>query len=182
MQVSGDSERRILVVDDDKAIRDLLCAVLQRRSLEVDFASNGEEGLERLRESRYAIVLLDLMMPRLDGHAFIERLRELDLDPQPIVLVISASDESDLRKLDRETVSAVIRKPFDIFELADVVTACIGSSGSRTEVKREADPAILARLPIAESPDSSSPLSTASPVPPEDSTLVPLEKPKEPDQ
>ena len=181
MQVSGTSEQRILVVDDDKAIRDLLCAVLQRRSHRVDVASNGEEGLARLRQTRYGLVLLDLMMPRLDGHAFLDLLRELDLDPAPIVLVISASDESDLRKLDRGTVSAIIRKPFDIFELADLVTACIGSPQNRTSTQSAGDASSLARLPIADEPGHMR-TEPASAITSDDPLVVPLRPPEKPEK
>ena len=181
MHVSGTPEQRILVVDDDKAIRDLLCAVLQRRSHRVDIASNGEEGLARIRETRYALVLLDLMMPRLDGHAFLDLLRELDLDPPPIVLVISASDDSDLRKLDRGIVSAIIRKPFDIFELADLVTACIGSPQSQTGTSA-AHVSSAPRLPIADGPAGRNAAEPSSAIPPDDPLVVPLKTPEKPDK
>ncbi len=127
--MNSSTEPRILVVDDDQAIRDLLCAVLRRRGLEVEFAENGARGLEMLAERPYAIILLDLMMPLVDGHIFLRKLQDLELEPRPIVLVISASDESDFRKLERGSVSAIIRKPFDIFEVADLVGTCFGSLG-----------------------------------------------------
>jgi CheY-like chemotaxis protein len=125
--VTSSTDSRILVVDDDLAIRNLLCAVLRRRGLEVEPAENGAEALAKLAERPYAVILLDLMMPLVDGHLFLQRLAELQLDPRPVVLVISASDESDFRKLERGSVSAIIRKPFDIMELADLVSACVGS-------------------------------------------------------
>lgn len=179
--VNQHTEQRILVVDDDQAIRNLLCAVLERRGLDVDFAENGAEGLVRLAERPYAIILLDLMMPLVDGHQFLERLRDMKLEPRPVVLVISASDESDFRKLERGSVSAIIRKPFDIFELADLVGACIGSSSDRSRGDSEATPAparsFYPRLPIStESRPAAAPRGRDLPDPPGTPSIVPSKK------
>lgn len=148
----GTPERRILVVDDDQAIRNLLCAVLRRRGLEVDVAENGAEGLGMLADRSYGIILLDLMMPLVDGHLFLRRLQDLKIEPRPIVLVISASDESDFRKLERGSVSAIIRKPFDIFELAELVGACVETVEDRRPDPASAGsllaPPVTPRIPI----------------------------------
>lgn len=114
----------VLVVDDDDAIRNLLSSVLRRKKLSVVTARDGEEALEKIADQTFGLILLDLMMPRLDGHAFLARLRESGAC-HPIILVISAGDEEDLRKVDRAMVTGIVRKPFDIFELASLVTDCL---------------------------------------------------------
>lgn len=178
--MTDSTAHRILVVDDDQAIRNLLCAVLKRRGLEVDYAENGADGLARLAERPYALLLLDLMMPLVDGHMFLQSLRDMELQPRPVVLVISASDESDLRRLERGSVSAIIRKPFDIFELADLVEASIESLSSNTCTDSETVPAIAPsshpRLSVS---GSSQPASAAPDGDPPDSQIpdiVPSEK------
>ncbi|HLT44062.1 MAG TPA: response regulator, partial [Luteimonas sp.] len=68
-------ERRVLVVEDDATTRSMLRKLLERQGWEVSEAGNGREGLERVREARPALVLLDLMMPEMDGFGFLEALR-----------------------------------------------------------------------------------------------------------
>jgi CheY-like chemotaxis protein len=174
--VTPSTDLRILVVDDDQAIRNLLCAVLRRRGLEVDPAEHGAEALAMLGERPYAVILLDLMMPLVDGHLFLQRLAELRLDPRPVVLVISASDESDFRKLERGSVSAIIRKPFDIMELADLVSACVGSGHlPSVEAAEGATPSTPGpRLPITGERPAMIPPSVAPelPDPPDDAPNI----------
>jgi len=67
-------EKRILVVDDDEAIRMLLLTILRRRGMVMDTARNGAEALEKLGQCRYAVMLLDLMMPVMSGWAVLEQL------------------------------------------------------------------------------------------------------------
>ena len=67
--------RKILVIDDDLAIRILLQAVLRRMKFDVELAEDGAVGLEKLRKNgRFDLVLLDLMMPKINGYEFIEAI------------------------------------------------------------------------------------------------------------
>lgn len=130
----------VLVVDDDDAIRNLLSAVLRRKNLSVTTARDGEEALERVAGKTFGLILLDLMMPRLNGHAFLARLRESGAC-HPIILVISAGDEADLRKVDRKMVTAIVRKPFDVFELASLVTDCLAHRAESRAAESTGSPA-----------------------------------------
>ena len=71
-------EKRILVVEDDDAIRALLFTVLRRRGFKVDTAPNRAHGLERFNDCVYSLVLLDLMMPVMSGYEFLERLEKMN--------------------------------------------------------------------------------------------------------
>jgi len=115
--------KRVLVADDDPDIRGLLMTVLRRHDLLVDEAADGRVALEMLREQAYAVVLLDLMMPEMDGLAVLEVLRK-SADP-PVVLVVTAADRSMIEKLDTQRIHGVIRKPFDPDEVASIVMACV---------------------------------------------------------
>ncbi|MEA2164572.1 MAG: hypothetical protein QOK37_2699 [Thermoanaerobaculia bacterium] len=116
-------EKRILIVDDDDAIRGLLCTILSRRGFAVDTARNGIEALERLRSCVYSAMLLDLMMPVKSGYDVLDEMREMDADARPIVFVLTAG--SHTRDLDPDLVAGSIRKPFDVEVLLDTVTACV---------------------------------------------------------
>ena len=112
-------QRRVLVVDDDEAIRKLIAAILRRRGIAVDNVANGEEALKKLVEQNYDLMLLDLMMPRVDGYTVIERVREQKIPIE--IVVVTAAGASQVNAIDRSMVRAVISKPFDVNQLVDAV-------------------------------------------------------------
>ena len=120
---------RVLIVDDDPLVRELLTSVLTHESLAVDVAENGREALELMRTHPYAVVLLDLLMPEMNGF---DVLREMDEEARPVVLVITGADPSMVSELDAKIVHGIVRKPFEPLELAELVRACaeIRSRGS----------------------------------------------------
>ena len=119
-------EKRILIVDDDDPIRMLLFTVLRKRGYRVDTARNGEEAVERSRECRYSVVLLDLMMPRMSGYEYLEEVETWPEAQWPLVIVLTAGTEP--RDLNPKIVAGSIRKPFDIQLLVDTIVACIRTS------------------------------------------------------
>ena len=110
---------RVLVVDDDEAIRKLIAAILRRRGLVVDTVANGEEALRKLGEQTYALMLLDLMMPRLDGYSVIERMREQKIETE--IVVVTAAGASQVKAIDPSMVRTIISKPFDVTQLVETV-------------------------------------------------------------
>ncbi len=103
---------RVLVVDDDDAIRKLLERIARRAGFEVDGAKDGVEALEMLDRAHYDIALIDLMMPRLSGYELVQRIGTRE--NRPIVIVATALTNSDVATVDDTLVRQVIRKPFDI--------------------------------------------------------------------
>lgn len=120
-------EKRILVVDDDDAIRALILTVLRRRGYPVDVARNGIDAMEMIGGCRYALVILDLMMPRMSGYEVIEHLGREPVMTRPRVLVLTAGREP--RTFDQDLVVGTIHKPFDIELLLDIVTGCLAATG-----------------------------------------------------
>jgi len=137
--------KRVLVVDDDREIRELLTSVLRRRDLVVDVAVDGAEALDLLRQNTYSVVLLDLLMPNTDGFGV---LNELDsaLAP-PIVLVITGAERALVKRLDPQRIHGVVRKPFDADDLASLVLACADIK-SRRGFETMAISAIVASGPL----------------------------------
>jgi DNA-binding response OmpR family regulator len=116
--------KRILVADDDAEIRGLLTQVLQRHELVVDSAADGAAAMDLLRQYQYAVVLIDLMMPEVDGFALLDQIAGGDVVSPPVVLVITAADRATLDRLDAQRIHGIIRKPFDPEEIARLVVAC----------------------------------------------------------
>jgi len=107
--------KRLLVVDDEDTIRVLVSRILAAKGYAVASARNGREALAKIAADRPDLVLLDLMMPEIDGWAVLERLRGTP-NPPP-VLVISACVDRD-RAL-REGAWACLAKPFDSGQLLE---------------------------------------------------------------
>jgi CheY-like chemotaxis protein len=117
---------RVLVVDDDNAIRTLVTTVLTRNGYSVQTARNGDEAIETIVGSEFDAIILDLMMPKVGGFEVIEHLeRTGGSERLKRVIVLTAVSEKDLRKLDESRVFRVIRKPFDLSELVGAVSECI---------------------------------------------------------
>ena len=116
------TEKRILIVDDDEAIRALLFAILRYRGFAVDCATNGVEALSRLRSCRYDAMLLDLMMPLKSGYDVLDDLKKVPPGARPIIFVLTAGHET--RALNPALVTSCIRKPFDVRILLDMIMAC----------------------------------------------------------
>src|ERR1700704_4453965 len=83
--------RRILVIDEDLAIRVLLQAVLKRMKFEVELAEDGAVGLEKVKHSTFDLILLDLMMPRVNGYEFIDRITADGTFERPHIIVFTAA-------------------------------------------------------------------------------------------
>jgi CheY-like chemotaxis protein len=119
------AEPRVLIVDDDPSIRQLVATILRREKLDVTTAADGLEAIELLRRDNYGVILLDLMMPRLDGFGVIEFLKENPPALKPIVLVITAYADQKFKEVDSDIVAGVVRKPFEVADLGGIVRLCV---------------------------------------------------------
>lgn len=114
--------RRVLVVEDDDDARGMLVSALRQKSLDIDEAADGEQALELLRTNRYAVILLDLLLPNVDGFSVLETI-----DPATcpsIVIAVTGADRHVLDRLHPRKIHGIVKKPFDPQEIADVVAAC----------------------------------------------------------
>ena len=113
---------KILVVDDEPTIVRLMEFILARQGHQMVVAVNGEEALAKIRAEQPDLVLLDIMMPRLDGYEVAQRLRA---DPAtaklPIIMLSAKAQEEDIRKGVDVGVDEYITKPFSPEHLVHVV-------------------------------------------------------------
>ena len=110
---------RVLVVDDDATIRSVMAELLESEGYVVDTAADGVHALQHVRDAQPAAILLDLMMPVLDGWGFIDACRQQRLCLGVPVVVMSAAHglQEIARRLKQLGVRAVLAKPFDLVEL-----------------------------------------------------------------
>ena len=117
------------MVDDEPAIRALVAKIVERAGLPVDTARDGAEAITMIEENTYAVIVLDLMMPNVDGYGLIDYLKQRGA-PRPAIIVVSAGDSALLRRLDGAVVHSILRKPFDIDVLGDLVSAAAAAAVS----------------------------------------------------
>jgi DNA-binding NtrC family response regulator len=110
----------VLVADDEEIIREVLSVLLSSESYQVDLARNGAQALEMIREKDYGVLLLDLMMPDMDGLQVLEELRKTENSPEAIVLTAYASIDRAV-KATKLGAFDFVAKPFKNDELLLVV-------------------------------------------------------------
>jgi CheY-like chemotaxis protein len=113
---------RVLVVDDDEVIRQLIAVNLQLEGFEVATAVDGQDCLDKVRETNPDVITLDIMMPRLDGWVTAVRLRE-DAATRHIkvVMITARAQDHDIQRGHEIGVDAYVTKPFDPAELIRTV-------------------------------------------------------------
>lgn len=131
LNMSGEFHKpRVLIADDDLSIRQLLRTIVRREGFDVDCVADGVEAISKLRENSYAVILMDLMMPRFNGFDVIEYLKQHPPAVKPVVLVISAYADQRFKEVDPTIVAGVLRKPFEIADLGGIVRLCINGLDS----------------------------------------------------
>jgi len=115
----------ILIVEDDGAIRRLVRMVLERKGYRVETANDGVEAVLKLGLADYDVIILDLMMPNLDGFALIETLAANDPERLKRIIVTSAASPGLIKEKMKGRPFGLLTKPFDIHDLATCVRACI---------------------------------------------------------
>jgi two-component system, chemotaxis family, chemotaxis protein CheY len=120
--LTGPDLTTVLVVDDDPGILDVLEQALDAEGYRVVMASNGREALRQVSERRPDIMLVDLMMPVMDGWEFVRHCRADGQVAQTPVIILSAARNVDQAAHDLG-VQAVISKPFDLDTLLDLIAA-----------------------------------------------------------
>ena len=107
----------VLVVDDDTSIHEVVRLLLRKRCSKVDAAADGARGVEMLQKGGYDVVILDLMLPVLNGFQVIDQLKQLSKPPRLIVLSAISRHFDDRFPDD----AVVLQKPFDITRVDEVV-------------------------------------------------------------
>ncbi|HWH27676.1 MAG TPA: response regulator transcription factor [Mycobacteriales bacterium] len=118
----------VVVIDDDGEVRGLLQETLQLEGFAVRAAADGAEGLALIEEQRPDCVVLDLMMPHLDGHSVLRRLRERHGFGVPVIMLTAASDDDQAWQAWAGGVDCFMAKPFEIEELVHRVDTLSAAS------------------------------------------------------
>lgn len=114
---TGGGAGKALIVDDDAAIRILVGKFIEREGFSVDTAENGFVALGKLMENDYDVVLLDIMMPNLDGFGVLRKLRSIAPQVLDRTIVMTALNPDSIR----EETPRILKKPFDFRQLTALI-------------------------------------------------------------
>jgi CheY-like chemotaxis protein len=126
----------VLVVDDEPAIRALVTKIVERAGFPTESACDGADAITRLETGDFRVLVIDLMMPNVDGFGLIEYVRQRG-GVKPAIIVISAGDSAGFRQLDGSMVHSILRKPFDIDVLGDLITAAATAMAAQDETSED---------------------------------------------
>jgi len=118
------SQPRALIIDDDDPIRTMLSTIVRHQGISVDTASDGQEAIDSLDRDGYSVILLDLMMPRVDGYAVLDHMRAHQPELLPCTILATAVPERDVERNLKDPVYMVHSKPFDVRQLIADVRHC----------------------------------------------------------
>lgn len=120
--------KRILVVEDDVQIQEIIVEFLSSQNYEVQWANDGFEGYEKFKNNNYDLVILDIMMPKLDGYGLCKMIRNKNQNIGIIFLTALGSEDDEVKGFDLD-VDDYIRKPFSFNVLIKRVEAVLRRRG-----------------------------------------------------
>ncbi len=125
--------QRVLVVDDEKLIVKGIRFSLEQDGMEVDCAYDGEEAVEKIKANEYDIILLDVMLPKLDGFEVCQQIREFST--VPVIMLTAKGDDMDKILGLEYGADDYITKPFNILEVKARIKAIIRRTKKKTPEK-----------------------------------------------
>ncbi|PLX98676.1 MAG: two-component system response regulator [Desulfuromonas sp.] len=115
--------KKILLIDDHDSVLKLLDAILKVRNYEVCYASSGPEGLEKARNEKPDLVLLDVMMPGMDGFKVCQALKQSEVTSHiPVVFLTARGEDTDREMGQRVGGQGFIKKPFRSVDLMETIS------------------------------------------------------------
>ncbi|HKW99403.1 MAG TPA: response regulator [Bryobacteraceae bacterium] len=126
--------KRILIVDDDPDVHQLLVAALQVEGRQIESAYNGLEGLERIRAAHYDLVMTDVNMPGLDGLELLERVHQVRPETKVVVMTVASTPENIIRAI-RDRAFSYFSKPFTINAVSEMAARALAGTTADDEIE-----------------------------------------------
>jgi DNA-binding NarL/FixJ family response regulator len=125
---------KILIIDDEKAVRDAIKKALKKENYKILDAKNGKEGLSLLKSETPNLVFLDLKMPDMDGITFLQKIKLKHDDPYHVVVITGHGEDKDINKCYKLGAASFLRKPLSMTEICCIAERCIKSKATELEL------------------------------------------------
>ena len=122
---------KILVIDDEQGIRNLLDTLLRRKGYDVILSANGQKGLELFRREQPDVIVLDLKMPGMDGLTVLQQIRSFD-PKKPVIILTGAGTPETEQQVRALGVAEFVEKEFSLHRLGDALKRLLVTSNSST--------------------------------------------------
>lgn len=138
--------KKILLIEDEQSLVDLLVAKLKKEGYEVEFAYNGEDGYNKVGTWKPDLILLDIIMPKMDGYEVLEKLNE-DKSKVPVIIISNSGQPVEIEKTKKlGAVDHLIKTEFNPDDVLEKVVKCFNNGGKKSnetqaEIKPQADSA-----------------------------------------
>ncbi len=114
--------KKILIIEDEGVMNKLLREEFKERGFEVEYATDGKQGLELIKNKKADVILLDIVLPKMDGFEILEKLKEEKIKTSPIILLTNLSEIGDIqRALDLGAKTYLLKADYQLKEIADKV-------------------------------------------------------------
>lgn len=131
---------RILISEDNAEIRTLVSSILVEEGHKVSVAQNGQQALDMLTDDPPDVLVLDIMMPQMDGYTVLKELKSSGIKEQMKILILTAkTSESDWVRGYKLGADSYLTKPFDTDELINGIEDLLSSTKEQLRVRREAE-------------------------------------------
>jgi two-component system chemotaxis sensor kinase CheA len=118
--------KKILIIEDESSMRNSLEEFFSEEGFEVTTAMDGASGYEMIRSKKFDVILLDIILPRMDGFEILNKIKEEGLEHAPIVLLTNLGEAENIQKaLDLGATTYLIKSDYQLREIIDKVNAVI---------------------------------------------------------
>ncbi len=118
---------RVLVVEDETNLREALCEILESRGFEVDGVSDGKKGLHAAMSGLFDVVLLDVMLPKLNGFEILKKMRKNEIKT-PVIITTALGAEENVQKGFESGADGYVTKPFNVDNLIRTIRSVTGTN------------------------------------------------------
>lgn len=116
--------KKVLIVEDDPFISDVYVLKLESEGFNVETAEDGMKGLEKLKKNKFDVILLDILMPNMDGFKVLEQIKlRPDISKVPVIILTNLSQKKDIQKgIDLGAVDYIIKTKFTPTEVVNTIS------------------------------------------------------------
>jgi len=124
------TKKRILIIEDEESLVDLLTAKLKREGYSVEFAYDGEAGYNKIAETNPDLILLDIVMPKMDGYEVLEKMNEKNVKV-PVIIISNSGQPVEIEKTKKlGAVGHLIKTEFSPLDVLNKIKDCLGNSSA----------------------------------------------------